>query len=516
MLNPVLASLCASDSPISLQCAGYDILSAYWENNDATPVGIADRLTYFSLFLDPTSASWTPELWETRFKSLRALTKWGTEVIGIESPFLNILKSWIESAFEGLLAAAFPVENDCLERERSVDILSAFFNSVIENPEIIARLPDDELAGILSFYTRLVIRSLDSPIDLIIVNEPSPAISSPVTDLLPSRPSQTHRRHPSSLSIPSLSTTSIPSPTSSKHPMDIAITLYLAHLSSQLKLLTPTHIFTILPLLFRTLAFYASPLPRLTVMARPHVTEPFSPEVRITQTLDSLFSGPYSVFCMKILKDFLLPSSGVTPAFVQTSIGAHRTLRNYVRKSLCTRLARAYISRETSLGYTPSGAPGHMDIERDLMERWPKDDVSGWDAGRLGRILCNSVEAWVRFDLDTINGSIVMGREKILDEAGGTLKDVLQELDARDENMPLDEEEASAVGETLHHLATYILPLKFVFIYRYLSYTIHSTDLPQEIQTARHSLYPFLSPPMRQHPSFVRSPHCLHETKRHI
>ena len=106
-----------------------------------------------------------------------------------------------------------------------------------------------------------------------------------------------------------------------------------------------------------------------------------------------------------------------------------------------------------------------MDLQRDLMERaWPKDDVSGWDAGRLGRVLCNSVQAWVAFDLDMMaDRDAVLGREKILDEACGTLKDVLQELDARDENMMLDEEEASAVGETLHHLATYILPLKFVF-----------------------------------------------------
>jgi hypothetical protein len=80
-----------------------------------------------------------------------------------------------------------------------------------------------------------------------------------------------------------------------------------------------------------------------------------------------------------------------------------------------------------------------MEVERDIMAHaWPKDEVSVWDVGKLSRLLCKSVEAWgaYKFDADTI-----------LEEAAGTLKDLLEELDSRDESTVVTEEEASAVGE---------------------------------------------------------------------
>jgi hypothetical protein len=168
---------------------------------------------------------------------------------------------------------------------------------------------------------------------------------------------------------------------------------------------------------------------------------------------------------MNILKRFLFPppasSSNTLQTSTQTSLGAHRTLRNYIRKGLCTRLARAYISRESSLGYSHSGAPVHLDVERELMERaWPKDDVSGWDAGRLGPPLHKSVKAWVSYEF-AWDGSIGFARERILDEAAGTLKDVLHELNSRETNVVLEDDEAFAVGETLRELAMYIHSLRF-------------------------------------------------------
>ncbi|KAF8890619.1 hypothetical protein BD779DRAFT_1784919 [Infundibulicybe gibba] len=487
-LSPVLASLCDIESPVSLQAAGYDILSAYWENNDAASLGTADRLSYFAIFLG-SGLPWATELWEPRFKALRALTKWGIEIVGIETAFLDLLKSWIDGAFDSLLNSETPAER--AERERSVDVLAQFLTSIPGDPATIARIPEEQLAGILQFYASLVDRSIFLPVP----RGFSPIVDSNSSASTPSRSSLSHRRNPSSLSA-----ASIPSPTSgivtpksfNKHPADIAITLYLNHLSAQLKTLSPTYLHNILPLLFRALAFHSSPLPRLNVT--PLSSSKDSTEDKITETLTSLFAGPYSATCMMILKEHLsapivesesTQESNVTPpkttqcsiqSTMQTSLGAHRTLRNYIRRALSTRLARAYISREASIGYSHSGAPGHMDMERDLMERaWPKEDYSttsggnGWDAGRLGRLLSDSVKSWVTWDPDLDKGDEEERdrekegelKESILEEAGGVLKDVFQELDAReDENGELDEEEAAAVGEILFNLTQYVIPLK--------------------------------------------------------
>jgi ketosteroid isomerase-like protein len=55
-------------------------------------------------------------------------------------------------------------------------------------------------------------------------------------------------------------------------------------------------------------------------------------------------------------------------------------------------------------------------------------------------------------------------RERILDEVAGTLKDVLHELDSRETNVVLEDDEASAVGETLRELAMYIHSLRFYLL----------------------------------------------------
>ncbi|KAG9217950.1 hypothetical protein CCMSSC00406_0008591 [Pleurotus cornucopiae] len=471
ILSPILASLCAVDSPPSLQVAGYDILSAYWENSEATALSTSDRLVFFSLFLGPTS-TWTIDSWEPRFKALRAFTRFGTEIVGIELPFLNVLKGWINSAFEALGSDSIE-RAERAERERCIDILASFLTSVTGSQDVVARIPEEELAGVLQFYASLVDYGMRFP-----SHHPQSPTSSPVIETIPSP--RVHRRHQSSVSVSSLASPNIASHSPSfitKHPADIAVNLYLNHLSSQLKIISPSHLNDILPLLFRAAAFYATPLPRITVMSTSSSTsKPATNEERITECLSALYSGPYSSSCFLALKRSLSPvmaKSDDANSSIQRSLGAVRTLRVQIRKSLSTRLARAYISRDVATSYTVSGAPAQMEVvERELIERaWAKDDLGGWDAGRLGTVLAQGVEAWIKFELPPgLNGEepseeamdgFRSGREKILDEAAGTLKDVFQELDARDEeDAALDEEEASAVGATLSKLASYVTLLR--------------------------------------------------------
>ncbi|KAG6884972.1 hypothetical protein C0993_006936 [Termitomyces sp. T159_Od127] len=432
-LIAVLASLCHPGAPVAVQAAGYDVLAAFCEHTECPPLPTDDRLALFALFLADSPC--VLDLWEPRFKALRAFTKYGRDVLGIELDLVRVLQSWIAAVFDGLL------RDDRVESERAIDVLSRFLADVLASPEPVARLPDAALAAVLHFYAGLVDQSV----------------------LARPRFRPSHRKNTSSLS----------SMTSTKHPADIAIALYLHHLASQLKILSPDYLPDILPVLFRALAFCASPLPRLSV--QPHPARKQSSEDKITDTLNSLFSGPYSTRCMIILKRHLFPpehTDSVSSA-LYTSLGAHRTFRNHVRRALIARIARAYISRESSVGYSPSGAPSHLNLERDLMERaWPSDDYTagplglGWDAGRLGRVLSLSVKAWLAWPIDAADdqNKARETKENILEEAAGVPYDIWQEMDSRgdDEKSGLDEEEACVVGETLHQLVEYVVPLKRV------------------------------------------------------
>ncbi|KAJ7451083.1 hypothetical protein FB451DRAFT_1284613 [Mycena latifolia] len=472
VLNPILATLCAADSPVALQCAGYDILSAYCENPEAVGLGTPDRISYFSLFLGPTP----------RFKALRALTKSGTDTLGMEMPVLTILKTWISSAFDSIVLDLALDRAERAERERSVGILADFLTAVAGRVDVMARIPEDELVGVLHFYAGMVEKAMD------VSALRRPSISSPAAEATPNpspaRPfSQNHRRNPSSVSVtPSISSPPVTPGTGMKQPSDIAIAIYLNHLTTQLKTLSSTYLDIILPFLFRALAHCASTLPRLTVTSQPNRIS--TSENKINDTLNSLLSGPYATTCMVVLRKNLYPPSSIhdageedgspinekiVHAAIQTAFGAHRTLRTYIRRALSARLARAYISGESSAGYSHSGAPAHMEIERDLMERaWPSADSgighSGWEAGRLGRPLSGSARGWVAFcysDGEEADWRMRDGVERILDEVAGTLKDVLQEVDARDEDhAALTKEEAAAVGQTLFQLTEYLLPLK--------------------------------------------------------
>jgi len=173
-----------------------------------------------------------------------------------------------------------------------------------------------------------------------------------------------------------------------------------------------------------------------------------------------------------------------------TSIGAHRMLRNQIRQVLTARLVRTYILREASTSYSYSGALSHTDVEEKMMEKaWPRDDhahagigigtggSSGWDARRLRPAFAESISRWIawigegphieaHFASDTYQESWDYERQKadvILEEAAGLLKDILQEVDSREEeNNGLNDEEAAFVGEALYSLCKYIPPLRRV------------------------------------------------------
>ncbi|KAL4062624.1 hypothetical protein V8B97DRAFT_2012527 [Scleroderma yunnanense] len=457
VLSPLLGSLCGSDSPPQLQYAGYEIMFAFWDRYDQKTT-TSDKLSFFTLVLQ---SAWSTEIGESRLKALRALTKNGKDVFGIEIPLLNVLKSWIEGAFKVYISCD-PSER--ADREQSVELIASYISSILENPETAARVSEGDLASVLQFYAGLVGKALDLPPSATPSSETTPTLT-PHDQQPPSArsiPPNGHRRHPSSLSLRSLLVQTTPQ--AGNHPAELMVTIYLDHLTSQLKCLAPRILTLILPLLFRAQAFFASPLPRLSVMSgRP--LGPVGLEERIQKTLHSLFSGPYGTSCMMILKRHLSPPTSdqdaANLAWYATSLGAHRTLRNDIRQGLCSKMARAYIARLSSLSYSPSGVPSQMDLEKDLMERaWSKDELSGWDLLKLGRMLCKSLETWVKRTAGEQLEVNIVESDKILDEAAGTLKDIFQELGERDDRIEWDEEEASIAGETLRHLASFVRPFK--------------------------------------------------------
>jgi tuberous sclerosis 2 len=497
LLMAVLTALCAKDSPPSVQAAGYDVLAAYCENDEAFPLQLKHRQDLFSVFRD-TSHPWNAEIWEPKFKALRSLTNHGKELVGIEVEFTGVCQAWISDALDNLLVKDDIEQGERMERERCISMVAGYLSSVLEKGEVASRFSDDSLLRVLHFYADLVDKAMScSPSD----NRPawtplSDASMSPTNT--PTRPSYLiHRRHPSSTSInsiPSPTTTtsashSLPSSYATKPPTDITIALYLAHVKSQMKYLTPNHLDKIMPLLFRALFSCASPLPRLSLLSPPK-SKIATSEDHIYDMLNGFFSGNYSSVSMMILKQHLYPPKdlasnaegtpslvldGASKLAVKTAFGAQRTLRNYIRRALQPRLARSYISKESSVSYSPSGAPGHIDVddvEKELLERaWGKDEVGlgGWHPGRLGGILAGSVQAWVKFAHTTSTEAttfVSLEGERILEEATGTLRDILQELDARDEDhIELEDTEATAIGETILRFSEYVNPLRSALLF---------------------------------------------------
>ena len=519
VINLIVSSLCDINGPSSFQAAGFDLVSSYWENPEVSVVETADRFSFLSLFLEH-SISWSAELWEPKFKALRSFTKYGIDIVGIEDVLVNVIKWWIEGAFEGILRSDGSLDyTERLERERSVDVLVKFLSDVLSKPENVARLPEDTIPSVLQFYASIVDRSLVLPKPSNSLKEFSASTDSLV---LTSQPKfGLHRRTPSTLSTTSIVSPNTPVP-SIPHspytqPTEIAISIYLDYLHAQIKVLSPPIIQNVLPLLFRALAFCSSPLPRLTALSQSRKKS--SLEERVNETLISMYTGPYSTTCMAVNKRSLypeFPADGESPPHfdmsnhlnegstvrrasisrtslqlgIFTSIGAHRMLRNQIRQVLTARLVRTYILREASTSYSCSGALSHTDVEEKMMEKaWPRDDhahagigigtggSSGWDARRLRPAFAESISRWIAWigegphieahpASDTYQESWDYERQKadvILEEAAGLLKDILQEVDSREEeNNGLNDEEAAFVGEALYSLCKYIPPLRRV------------------------------------------------------
>ena len=474
-LAPILASLCTAEAPASLRAAGYDILTAFLERIPAPPLAVSDRIALFSLFPAGGQSAWDSDVWEARFRAFSAFTREGAEIAGIEPQLLEMLQTWIDAAFSGLLASsprdvlispsASSSSTERAERERSVDVLGSFLTVTTSRLETLARLGEPTIGKVLSFLGGLVERALALPSDPPLSAHANPEGAHSSIPPTPTRPSQTHRRHHSSAS---LSSPVAPSPLgpAPRRPADIAVALYLDHLDAQARYLSPMHLKTILPTLFRCLASYASQLPRLSLSSSDQFDTQFPLERHIVKVLDPILNGPYTASCFIILRQHLLPRTGgglgAWRVGVQTATGACRTLRIYVRRALCTRLARSYISRMSADSYAQSGALGGIGLEQGLMERaWSKDEFTRGDLGKVGRMLRRAAEAWVSVQPDG-DGGTDTEREDVLLEIGGALRDIFQEYDERADSSDVEvgEDETNVVGETLLVLARYISPLR--------------------------------------------------------
>ncbi|KAH9856428.1 hypothetical protein C2E23DRAFT_517079 [Lenzites betulinus] len=466
-LQPVLASLCSDDSPAPLQVAGYDILTAYLKGSGPSIITTTDRFSCLSLFID---APWSQELWEARTRALQSLISSGSHALGMERQILNMLKSWAECALEALVRTNSMSHEDRLERQRSVESLTAFMIDLVRRPEFVSRLTEEDTAGVLSLWERLVDRALTAPAEHLNPSSPpnSPFLEPQLTTKAtsPSKQSLAHRRHHSSTSLPKLSLI--------KHPADIVIDAYLTYLSERLVALAPNYLTSILPLLFRALAFYASPLPRISLS--PGVQHQNPLEHEISKILAKLVVGPYASSCKILLKRHFFPCQETdVQVAVQASVGALRTLRISLRQVLQRRLVRAYIERESRVRYSPSGAPTNLNLEKGLMEgAWPQDENAAWDLVRFARVLSRAAKAWIAQEQEIPPNAIAPPKEEVLHEIAGIIKDDIQAMDEvtgiikdagqtrdeRGENDDVDDEEVTAIGSVLRELVVYVRSVK--------------------------------------------------------
>jgi len=435
-LIPILGTLCTEHSPSSLQTAGCDILAAYCGNPETTLTSSSDVLACFELF----GAPWTIDLWEPRFKAFTNFHNAVSHKVIFLPNICTTVMGWIKSAFDPMLFPGCLPLSETLERQRCLKAYFSFLFTVLASPEFLCGAHEEEAAQALSLLGAWAHTAILLPRE-------APPISAP--ESLP----RAHRRNQSSASIPA----AVSSPV--HHPADIAVGAYVEFLSTQHEKISHLDLSSILPLLFRSLAFYASPLPRLSLH---EATEPPSDtERKICALIDSLFSGPHASSCTLVLHRSLSPDAvndkdHLPP--VQLSFGAYRVLRNLLRRSLLTRLARAYISKASSHTYTHTGAAGSVDLPQEVISlAWPKDDVSVWEFSRVSPVLCKSLGDWMIWQpeghgIDPASSPIV-----VLLEAAGLLTDVLYALDDRaEEEDDFDEEEVLAMSKALHRLVPYV------------------------------------------------------------
>ncbi|RPD60749.1 hypothetical protein L227DRAFT_600622 [Lentinus tigrinus ALCF2SS1-6] len=450
-LHPILFKLCSPESPPPLQTAGYDILTAFLEANGPSMVSTADRLSCLSLFVD---APWSQELWESRSRALAALTDSGSQTLGMETQILRMLESWIERAFDGLAHTRPDTSHEeRLERQRSVESLTSLLINLVRKPEFVSRLTEDDTAGVLHLWERLLDRALSMSGDFALSPPSSPLIEPQSSKAVSPQKLSSHRRHHSSTSVPKLSLV--------KHPADIMVDAYLTYLSERLVALAPTYLTSILPLLFRSLAFYSTPLPRISLQAITPPPHQHSLEQRISDLLGKLVAGPYASQCKILLKRHFFPCSQDLHVSIQTSRGALRTLRMSLRRVLEGRLARGYIARVSSNEYSPAGVPTQLALERGLMERaWAKDEGAGWDLIRFANVLARAARKWISQEHETSPLEVAAPREDVLNEIASIVKDNIQAMDERGEGEDVDDEEVEAIGRITRELVVYIRSLK--------------------------------------------------------
>ncbi|EKM52633.1 uncharacterized protein PHACADRAFT_149460, partial [Phanerochaete carnosa HHB-10118-sp] len=361
----------------------------------------------------------------------------------MEQSLLKVLRAWTEGAFIGITVDSVSAEERG-ERQRSVDAMLALLVSLVGRLEFVARLAETDTSSVLQLFGNMIDWSLNAGWDHASMANPAFSDVTLVSPASNMRVSLKHHRHHSSASISHVVHT--PSAT------DLAVESYLGYLTVRLKAIAPMHLKTILPHLFKSLAYYASPLPRLSLTAGSEHQNDI--EKRIMELLDSLVTGPYSASVTVILKYHLYPNEEDVVRSARTSIGALRTLRTSIRRVLMARLARAYISRTSSVSYTPSGAPGTLEIDRELLDRaWAKDDITTWDLNRFRSVLCVSIREWLII-AQTVDDSLRYPCEQILSEVAGILKDITQAFDEIGDE--LDYEEVEAVGDVLHALTSYV------------------------------------------------------------
>ena len=436
-LIPILGTLCAEHSPSSLQAAGYDILAAYCGNSETTLTSSSDVLACFELFDPP----WTIDLWEPRFK---AFTNFHN-AISYRDVFLpNVCRTvmgWIKSAFDPMLIPGRLPPSEALERQRGLKEYFSFLFTILASPEFLCGAHEEEAAQILSLL------SASAHVAILLPREPPP--TSPPESNSP----RAHRKNRSSASTPVVSSSAI------RRPADIAVEAYVEFLSTQHERLSHLDLSSILPLLFRSLAFCASPLPRLSL--HQVIEYPSDIERQICGLIDSLFSGPHASSCTLILHRSLFPdtTNNQNPLLsIQLSSGAYRVLRNLLRHSLLTRLVRAYISKANSHAYTYTGAASSVDLPQDIISlAWPREDVSIWEFSRVSPIYCKSLGDWMVWQPEGHPLDSTLSPITVLLEAAGLLTDVLYALDDRAEDEDdLDEEEILAVSKALHQLVPYM------------------------------------------------------------
>jgi hypothetical protein len=397
----------------------------------------SDVLACFELFDIP----WTVDLWEPRFKAFANFSNAISYKDIFISDICTTILAWIKRAFDPMLTPGSLPLSETLERQRGLKEYFSFLFGILASPEFLDGAHEEEVAQILSVLGVSVRTAILSP------REAPPFLPPDAGS------SRAHRRNQSSTSAPGTGSSPI------RHPADIAVEAYAEFLTIHHRKLSHLHLSSIIPILLRSLAFHASPLPRLSVH---NVTDKLSEvERKLWGLIDSMFSGPHAGSCTLILHRSLSPdtedSRDPLPC-VQLSFGAHRVLRSLLRRSLLARLARAYISKANSQTYTHTGAAGSVDLPEDFISlAWPKEDASMWEFSRVSPLYCKSLGDWMVWQPENRSLDPALSPEIILSEAAGLLIDVLYALDDRaEEEDDFDEEEVVAVSKALHRLVQYI------------------------------------------------------------